>query len=147
MDTKWKRFSRSVPVRIVLNALLVVCIIVEMVLGMATVKTLQKYSGNKEVPMWYSYVDLFGNQQLTNKIQLGLSSVLDYAIASQCQSGETVKEKKKEMESRAGDFQYQIIRSDEKGKETTIANSKQDTDDIKNIPIYALYKGYLSGDT
>ena len=32
------------------------------------------------------------------------------------------------MESRAGDFQYQIIRSDEKGKETTIANSKQDTD-------------------
>ena len=59
MDTKWKRFSRSVPVRIVLNALLVVCIIVEMVLGMATVKTLQKYSGNKEVPMWYSYVDLF----------------------------------------------------------------------------------------
>ena len=124
-----------------------VCIIVEMVLGMATVKTLQKYSGNKEVPMWYSYVDLFGNQQLTNKIQLGLSSVLDYAIASQCQSGETVKEKKKEMESRAGDFQYQIIRSDEKGKETTIANSKQDTDDIKNIPIYALYKGYLSGDT
>ncbi len=135
------------PVRIVLNALLVACIIVEMLLGMATVKTLQKSSGNKEESMWHSYVNLFGNRQLTNKIQLGLSSVLDYAIASQCQSGETVKEKKKEMESRAGDFQYQIKRSDEKGKETTIANCKQDTDNIKNIPIYALYKGYLSGDT
>lgn len=126
-----------------LNALLVLCIVVEMILGVTMLQTREKYE-RLDIAR-YSSSDLFGNEDLMKKINTSAIAILDYTIASQCQTKEVAKEKEDNMKSVATNLQYIVSKTTKDGKKIEIANCNQNLDNITNVPIFALYQGNLNG--
>ena len=101
MDTKWKNFSRSMPVKVVLNGLLILSIIV----GAVCFKLLEMNIHSVEAPSSEKYEKgrLYGNKELQQEIQEQLKILLSEVLAEQTgimtlseeQSREIVKKNEK----------------------------------------------------
>ena len=82
MDTKWKKFSRSIPVRVVLNILLIASIIlggivVDHIAGLAM-------KADELRSKVYANEDLCGNEQLVEEVQNNLQEALNYTLQKVC---------------------------------------------------------------
>lgn len=126
-----------------LHALLVLCIVVEMILGVTLLQSRENYIGLEG--HLFDAGDLFGNDDLIKEINESVSAVLDYTIASQCQTKEVARKKEEKMNSVATDLQYVVSKETKAEKKSEISNCRQNLDNITGIPIYALYQGNLSG--
>ncbi|MCI8408881.1 MAG: HAMP domain-containing histidine kinase [Lachnospiraceae bacterium] len=146
MDTKWKKFSRSLSVRIILNCLVIVCLIIEIVLCTKIYDTEKKYN---TAYTYKSADDFYGNTALQEDIINAWRGLFDYIIASNVQKkdADQAKNLEKNLENSAGNFQYQLIMKGSDGKDKTISNCANNSNNLNAFPIYNLYKGYLNGDT
>lgn len=146
MDTKWKKFSRSLAVRVILNGLMIGCILIEMML------CLKIYDTEKKIDKTYTYKhadDFYGNTELQEDIINAWSELMEFVIASNCQAKDSAnaKEQERKLENAIGKFQYQLTMKDGNGKDKTISNCVNTSNNLNTFPIYNLYKGYLNGDT
>lgn len=146
MDTKWKKFSRSLSVRIILNCLVIVCLIIEIVLCTKIYDTEKKYN---TAYTYKSADDFYGNTALKEDIINAWKGLFDYVIASNVQKKDADQSKnlEKNLENSTGNFQYQLIMKGSDGKDKTISNCANNSNNLNAFPIYNLYKGYLNGDT
>ena len=145
MDTKWKKFSRSLTVRIILNGLMIGCLLIEMML------CLKIYDTNKQfdnISNHGNISNLYGNTNLQEDFSDTLMTLMEYALVSSCQEHDSSKLKQLKTDlQKETTFQYQLKTKDTKGKEHTFSNCPDNTDTWDNFPIYSLYKGYLSQNT
>ncbi len=118
MDTKWKKFSRSLSVRIILNCLVIVCLIIEIVLCTKIYDTEKKYN---TAYTYKSADDFYGNTALQEDIINAWRGLFDYIIASNVQKkdADQAKNLEKNLENSAGNFQYQLIMKGSDGKDKT----------------------------
>ena len=144
MDTKWKKFSRSMPVRVVLNVLLIVSI----VLGGFAVNTVSKYdlAANRYQSKVYDEDELYGNSDLIDEVQDNLQEVLNYTLQTVClKNNENNKEflvkAKKELDEKCKNYSYRISYTGDKGKQTVISNTKDEEETIAASSLYVNYKG------
>ena len=76
MDTKWKKFSRSIGVRVVVNMLLIVCMITVMLLMI-----LNNQINEKRAEIWkYSEEKLYGNKTLQKKLKLEVKDIVEQVL-------------------------------------------------------------------
>lgn len=145
MDTKWKKFSRSLAVRVILNGLMIGCLLIEIIL------CLNIYDNEKKYEKTYTYLaeDLYGNTKLQENLRNAWEGLLEYVIVSNNQemSSAKIKEQEKKLENVTGEFQYQLTMQDRNGKNKTISNCENNSNTLNTFPIYNLYKGYLNGNT
>lgn len=148
MDTKWKKFSRSLSVRIILNVLMIICLITEIKVCFDIYDTEKKYE--ETFTYKYNSADSFyGNTALQEDIINAWRGLFEYVIASNVQKKDSDQSKnlEKNLENSTGNFQYQLIMKGRDGKDKTISNCANNSNNLNAFPIYNLYKGYLNGDT
>lgn len=146
MDTKWKKFSRSLTVRIILNGLMIGCLLIEMMLCLNIYDATKQY----DKISYHGYRDeLYGNTDLQEDFSDTLMTLMEYALVSRYQKTDVSKLKQLEanLKDETNPFQYQLKAKDAKGKETNFSNYPGNSDSLDNYPIYSLYKGYLSQNT
>ncbi|MBD5089443.1 MAG: HAMP domain-containing histidine kinase [Clostridiales bacterium] len=145
MDTKWKKFSRSLAVRVILNGLMIGCLLIEIIL------CLNIYDNEKKYEKTYTYLaeDLYGNTKLQENLRNAWEGLMEYVIVSNNQemSSAKIKEQEKKLENTTGEFQYRLTMQDRNGKNKTISNGENNSNSLNTFPIYNLYKGYLNGNT
>ena len=157
MDTKWKKFSRSLAVRVILNGLMIGCLLVEIMLCMSIVDIEREYENN----YLYGHIDnLYGNTELQESFKNAWRGLMEYVIAIKSQGISLEKLEKQDVTleeqllidaeqekliDASGEFQYQLTVKD--GTDKTISNCIDNPDDLNVFPIYSLYKGYLNENT
>lgn len=132
--------------RIILNSLVIACLLTEIVL------CTKIYDTEKNYDKTYTYKcadDFYGNTALQTDIINAWRGLFEYVIASNVQKKDSDQSKnlEKNLENSAGNFQYQLIMKDKDGKDKTISNCANNSNNLNAFPIYNLYKGYLNEDT
>lgn len=122
------------------------CILIEMML------CLKIYDTEKKIDKTYTYKhadDFYGNTALQTDIIDAWEGLFEFVIASNCQAKDSAnaKEQERKLENAIGKFQYQLTMKDGNGKDKTISNCVNTSNNLNTFPIYNLYKGYLNGDT
>ena len=149
MDTKWKKFSRSAGVKIFLNVGLIICIIVEMIIGACYCERYKEMNSND----CYSYMEgywqgpsyLYGNHEMQKEVKEKISALMEYILATNVAESEKEKEDCfRKLKTEMKDYQYQISYETEDEKKTVLAD---DTKDAEDYALYVEYTGYLSGDS
>ena len=144
MDTKWKKFSRRIPVRVVLNVLLIASIIlggivVDHIAGLAM-------KADELRSKVYANEDLCGNEQLVEEVQNNLQEALNYTLQKVCleennNNKEFLAKTKKELDEQCKNYNYRISFTGANGKETVITNTEDSEEKIAENPLYINYKG------
>lgn len=132
--------------RIILNGFVIVCLLTEIVL------CTKIYDTEKNYDKTYTFKcadDFYGNTALQTDIINAWKGLFEYVIASNVQKKDSAQSKnlEKNLENSAGNFQYQLIMKDKDGKDKTISNCANNSNNLNAFPIYNLYKGYLNEDT
>lgn len=88
----------------------------------------------------YGHVDnLYGNTELQESFTNVWRGLMEYVI--------TVNSQGISLEKLDGEFKYQLTMKDKNGKDKTISNCEDNSDNLNTFPIYSLYKGYLDETT
>ena len=146
MDTKWKKFSRSIPVRLILNVVLIVSLVVGGFSVANIVNTAAKINHlrNEEIP---TIETLYGNksfqEDISGKMQLLIDYILKVQSLEDTKENKKILEKEKEyLERQYENYKYQLSYTGEDGKEVVISNTKESTKELKNELLYLNYSGY-----
>lgn len=150
MDTKLRNISRSIPVRVILNVLLIVSIFMGSC-SVINIMELGKKMNNYSEQVYEDKDRLYGNTEFQDEISSNLQEVMEYIVQTNClkknkTNEEYLKKRKKEIDEICKNFHYRITIKDSEGKETVISNGKESDEQIKNDPLYISYQGIRGND-
>lgn len=142
MDTKWKRFSRSIPVRVVLNVLLIASIVLGGILFENAMVLVRQDWQIEDLDEEH----LYGNTDLSDEVEENLKAVLKYAMQNVClENNETNKKflanTEKKLKEQCKHYSYRISYKNQDGKETVLSNTEDGEDKLAESPLYINYKG------
>lgn len=152
LDTKWKKFSRSRIVRVILNVLLIVTIVT----GITALERIDYFNRSYYVDddgkvIGISDGELYGNEDLQEEFKAALEDVLIYALKINClednkDKEELLEKSKKILDEKWKNYKYRISFTTKAGEERIISNGSESVDQLLELPIVVSYEGNLSED-
>ncbi len=150
MDIKWKKFSQSIGVRIILNLLLIATIVIGTVLVPNIYDLKQPYyvKDGKVIEVGSS-AELYDNRELQEEFNEALRDILSYVLKVNClennkENKEFLEEGKKNLDAKWKNYKYVISYTDEEGQENVIRNTSESAKELLEFPVAVSYEGILS---
>lgn len=145
MDTKWKKFSRSIPVRLILNVVLIVSLVVGVYSTVAYWNVEPQL--NRLENQLTSVDTLYENEALQEDISEKMQAIVDCIIQSQTmdntkESKLILDKQRVYLEKLCENYKYRIVFSLEEGAEVVITNTEETEKELEEKNIFISYEGY-----
>lgn len=146
MDTKWKKYSRSIGVRILLNLLLIASLIIGIVL-LEVYVSLCKESYSYRFYKEHSYEE----EEIQEEFVHASKEILSYVFKVQSvevdkNNQEILQEVKEKLDAEIKNYKYKVTTVNQDGTKTVITNAEETETQLLELPICISYKGVLSED-
>ena len=145
MDIKWKKFSRSIPVRLILNVVLIVSLVVGVYSTVAYWNVEPQL--NRLENQLTSVDTLYENEALQEDISEKMQAIVDCIIQSQTmdntkESKLILDKQRVYLEKLCENYKYRIVFSLEEGAEVVITNTEETEKELEEKNIFIIYEGY-----
>lgn len=149
MDTKWKKFSRSMGLRLFLNLLLIATIIIGIFISGKYICLGNDFYSQNTIYM-YEDNELYGNVELQEEFKSAFKDVLAYTLEAEYlgtskENSKTLTNDKKMLDEKWKHYKYCITFTTENGKEKKISNTNNTNEKLEDLPVCISYDGTLVG--